>query len=247
MISQTKAKLLHSLQNKKIRQKLELFLVEGAKNIREMLAASWPVEQLFLTEDFADVLYAEGLLSAQHPQPVICDAEELERHGTLQVHDAGIAIAVAKTFNTSEAEGPWYLALDQVRDPGNLGTIIRVADWYGISTILAQPGTAELYNPKVIAATMGSFTRVKVIYTDLAAFLPSLQLPIYGTLLEGASLHDSRLPSSGIMVLGNESHGLSPALKAVLTDALTIPRFGGAESLNVAIATAVVCDAIRRG
>ena len=143
-------------------------------------------------------------------------------------------------------EGEFIIALDDIRDPGNLGTIIRTADWYGIHTIIASEETADFYNPKVISSTMGSFTRVNVHYEDLQNFLSKTHRKIYGAFLQGRSIHHESFASGGIILIGNESRGISKPLEKLVTDRITIPRFGHAESLNAAIATAVICDNIRR-
>jgi TrmH family RNA methyltransferase len=138
------------------------------------------------------------------------------------------------------------LVLDDIRDPGNLGTIIRTADWYGITRIIASSETADFYNSKVITSTMGSFTRVGIFYTTLEQYLAQSTLPVFGAYLEGKNIHETRFGSGGLIVIGNESHGIRPELEKFITDKITIPRFGKAESLNAAIATAIICDSIRR-
>ena len=144
------------------------------------------------------------------------------------------------------------LALDGVQDPGNLGTIIRIADWFGIDTIVCSPDTADVYNPKVVQATMGSIARVNVVYTQLNEFFDSLPstLPVYGTLLEGENMYSHKLSANGIIIMGNEGKGISPAIRQRITNALRIPNYPPeretAESLNVAIATAIVCGEFRR-
>jgi TrmH family RNA methyltransferase len=138
------------------------------------------------------------------------------------------------------------LALDDIRDPGNLGTIIRTADWYGIHQIVASSETADFYNAKVISATMGSFTRVSLFYTDLDAWLPTIPGRRFGTYLDGQDVHQVDFASGGIVVIGNEARGISGTVTRWITDRITIPRYGQAESLNAAIATAVICDNIRR-
>ena len=140
-----------------------------------------------------------------------------------------------------------HLVLDDIRDPGNLGTIIRTADWYGINKIIASSETADFYNPKVISATMGSFTRTKIFYTGLESYLAGQTgRPIYGAFLHGNSIYQTDFSSGGFLVIGNESRGISERLEPHITERITIPRIGKAESLNAAIATAVVLDNIRR-
>ncbi|HYH57026.1 MAG TPA: RNA methyltransferase [Anseongella sp.] len=138
------------------------------------------------------------------------------------------------------------LALDGVQDPGNMGTIIRIADWFGIRTVLASENSVEFYNPKVVQASMGSLFRVKLRQLSLVEVFKSLKVSVYGALLEGRNIYEEEFGEKGILLLGNESKGISPELKAYITHPVTIPRFGAAESLNVATAAAVICSEIRR-
>ena len=138
------------------------------------------------------------------------------------------------------------IALDDVRDPGNLGTIIRIADWYGIKKLVLSPQTAEFYNPKVLQASMGSFTRVSFFYEKLETVFERWKRPVYGAFLEGENLHQLTRLDPGIILMGNESKGISSELKPWVTQKVTIPGFGHAESLNVAIATAIICDNFKR-
>lgn len=138
------------------------------------------------------------------------------------------------------------LVLDQVGDPGNLGTIIRVADWYGVKNIVCSPDCADFYNPKVIAASMGSFARINVSHTPLVEYLAIQEKPIFGAYLEGSNLHQCALPKSAFIVMGSESHGISDELEHLISDKITIPNFGAAESLNVAMATGIILDNFKR-
>jgi TrmH family RNA methyltransferase len=143
-----------------------------------------------------------------------------------------------------QTKNSWVLALDQVRDPGNLGAIVRIADWYGISDIVCSTQSVDFFNPKVIAATMGSFIRVKVYYTDLPQWLSTNKVMVFGAVLNGLNVHQTQFKKyqGGIIVLGSESHGISSEVLPHITQKITIPRFGGAESLNVAMATAIILD-----
>ena len=146
----------------------------------------------------------------------------------------------------SVSDQEFVLVLDDIRDPGNLGTIIRTADWYGIHKIVASVETADFYNPKVISATMGSFTRVSIFYTDLPQYLSGIKHRIFGAFLNGKNIHEVSFAPGGLVVIGNESRGISATLNSYITDKITIPRYGEAESLNAAIATAIICDNLRR-
>jgi len=177
---------------------------------------------------------------------VSASAEELCAAGSFQTNDGALALARMKpnvAFSLTEDE--FALVLDDIRDPGNLGTIIRTADWYGVEHIIASEQTADFYNPKVISATMGSFCRVKIYYTDLEPYLVAARKPIYGTFLDGTDIHRLKFNEGGMIVIGNEANGISPTIEKIVTQKITIPRYGKAESLNAAIATGIILDAVR--
>lgn len=245
MLSKNQIKYINSLQQKKFRQEYQSFVVEGAKSVVELLSSDFELESLYVTEDF----YKETkpLLDKQPLRAEIVGQAELEKAGTFSSNNA--ALAVAKIKSNQELllnETEYALVLDEIRDPGNLGTIIRIADWYGIQKIICSEGTVDLYNPKVISSTMGSFTRVSLFYTDLVKYLKGQQKPIYGAFLDSENVHTLNFAPSGYIIIGNEANGISEAVEEVVTHKITIPRFGGAESLNAGIATAVICDNLRR-
>ncbi|BDC99757.1 RNA methyltransferase [Persicobacter psychrovividus] len=245
-LSKRISKLIKSLQIKKYRKQEHSFFVEGAKNTEEILSTGYKVTVLVGTADYLDSI-AE--LIAKHPEMevFVADEKQLGALGTFATNNAAIAVAEQKDFEQpSLDEQEFALVLDDVRDPGNLGTIIRIADWYGIKKIIASPNTADFHNPKVLNASMGSFSRVSIHYTALPEFLAAQQAPIYGALLEGDNIYNERFDQGGFVIMGNESIGISDAVKPFITHQIHIPRIGGAESLNVAIATAVICDNIRR-
>ena len=168
--------------------------------------------------------------------------------GTFQSNQAGMAVVEMPDLPGLQLQsGELTLALDDVRDPGNLGTIIRVADWYGITQVVCSPTCADVYNPKVINASMGSFTRVNLWYKQLEALLSQSTQPVYGALLQGENIYESPLKPEGILLMGNESKGVSPELASLVDRAVHIPRRGRAESLNVSVATAVILDNFYRG
>lgn len=251
MLSKNVVKYLNSLQLKKYRQEHGSFLVEGAKSVEELLASDFQIEMLVVTDAF----YKENTqkFDKQPFRVEITTPDELSRMGTLQTNDAALAVVKTKSNDFLYAEKQEYvLILDDIRDPGNLGTIIRIADWYGITKIICSPTTTDWYNPKVIAACKGSFTRVRGYYTELTAYLEKVRsteqgTSIYGTFLEGKNIHQTPFADTGYIVMGNESNGISLAVEHFITQKITIPRFGGAESLNVGIAAAVVLDNWRRG
>jgi TrmH family RNA methyltransferase len=246
MISKAWQTRLRALQQKKHRQEEGLFFVEGAKNVLELLQSEYEVEVVFTTEPFRKE--NERLLALQPTRLEVATPDELARVGTFTTNNAALAVAKTKNWGELVAEpGEWVLVLDDLRDPGNLGTILRVADWYGLTKVVCSETTADVYNPKVLAASMGSFTRVKTWYGPLDDFLRRhADPPVFGTFLDGENLHDVAFPSSGYLVIGNESHGIGAAVAPFVSRKITIPRFGGAESLNAGIATAVVLDNLVR-
>lgn len=242
MISKTKLKHIKSLQVKKYRKQEQSFLVEGAKGVTELLKSSFEVEMVLATQDFIDrnTVPLRG-------EVVIVNEADLLQTGTFQSNDAAVAVArMRPNTKPDPTPGEFVIALDDIRDPGNLGTIIRTADWYGLRHIVASPETADMYNPKVISATMGSFTRVNVFYTDLKTYIAESALPVYGAFMEGESIYHTVFSSGGLIVIGNEANGISADVEAMVTSRIAIPRRGNAESLNAAVATAIILDNVVR-
>ena len=241
MLTKADIKYIKSLQVKKYRKQEQSFIVQGAKSVLELLDSDFETVSVYGTDEF---------LSNVKPRPGFSlhavKEKELDALGEFQSNNTALAVAKFKE-NNPVAPGPreFALVLDDIRDPGNLGTIIRTADWYGINKIVASNETADLYNPKVISSTMGSFTRVSIYYTDLENYLSKSKLTVYGTYLDGEDVHKMHFDSSGLIVIGNESHGINPKLEPFISNKITIPRYGKAESLNAGIATAVICDNLR--
>ena len=249
MISRNLAKYIHSLELKKNRKKEKAFVAEGGKIVEELLPRFQPLVILGLSS----WMDAQAWDSISPCERYTVTHEELERVSFLQHPQQVIAVFAlpdeAASFEI--ANNQLYLALDGVQDPGNMGTIIRIADWYGIKTIICSETTADAYNPKVVQASMGSIARVRMIYTPLQPLLSSLpqHYPVYGTLLHGENIYTTQLTKHGIIVMGNEGNGIGKETQQHITRSLTIPRFNadeGPESLNVAIATAIVCSEFRR-
>ncbi|WP_323757178.1 RNA methyltransferase [Roseivirga sp.] len=241
MLSKRLIKYFKSLQLKKYRHQERKFIVEGAKGVAEVLTSDFIIDFLLTTKEYAELLPTAQLSKVK--EIIEVTENELKTVGTFQSNSAALAIVSMKEdTNLTLPDDKLVLALDDVRDPGNLGTIIRIADWYGIDTILCSLESADYYNPKVINASMGSFTRVKVYYKDLKEVFTSTQLPVYGALLSGKNIYESQLTNNGILLMGNESQGINSDLEQYISHSLHIPRRGGAESLNVAIATAVILD-----
>jgi RNA methyltransferase, TrmH family len=245
MLTKNEIKEIQYLHTKKGRTEKAKFLVEGAKNVLELLNSNFQVEKLYLS----DLFYKENknTLDTQNIPIEIVSVSDLEKLSTLQSNNAALAIVHTKPNEEFFAENDWVLVLDQLQDPGNLGTIIRIADWYGISKIVCSANTVELYNPKTIMATMGSFTRVKLYYTQLPQYLNQLSADsVWLTAMEGQSVYSLAFESSGYLVIGNEANGISEELLSSYSNKVTIPKKGGAESLNAGIATAIVLDNIFR-
>ncbi|WP_435236809.1 TrmH family RNA methyltransferase [Psychromonas sp. PT13] len=247
MISKNQLKLIHSLEQKKQRKKTGLFLVQGEKNVAELFNSDFVIKHIFATAAYINknstLLRDKGVIN------LIIEAtdDELKKAGTLVSNNSVLAIVECKTTELPVIRGnELILVLDQVGDPGNLGTIIRVADWYGIEHIVCSPDCADFYNPKVIAASMGSFARVNISHADLTAYLSMQTKPIYGAFLAGQDIHQAELANSAFIVMGSESHGISANVEKLITDKITIPSFGQAESLNVAMATGIILDNFKR-
>lgn len=250
MISKAKIKYLRSLELKKNRSAEGVFVAEGPKVVGDLLQ-KMPAQLIVATEQWTH----PDMMNADTEWCIVTE-EELKKVSFLQHPQQVLAVFKQKTTKenilTSLLNNSLSLALDGVQDPGNLGTIIRIADWFGIDTIFCSEDTADWYNPKVVQATMGSIARVNVVYTDLTSLFKSLppDYPIYGTLLTGENIYRQQLSSHGIIVMGNEGKGLSPAVRELVSRQLLIPPYPQdsetAESLNVAIATAVVCAEFRR-
>jgi len=239
MVVKSELKLIKSLQQKKCRIEYGLFVVEGKKTVEEVVNSDINVYKLFAVDPV-------GLeIGDVHVEKVT--ARELSQMSSLKNPNGYLGVFYIPK-QTEKITSDWMLVLDGVQDPGNLGTIIRLCDWFGINDIVCSTDTVDCYNPKVLQATMGSITRVKIQYMPLDAFLVSTQLNIYGTFMDGDNVNTVQLPEKGIMVMGNEGKGVSDAIAKLCTNRLAIPQFGGVttESLNVASATAILLHEIRK-
>jgi len=174
------------------------------------------------------------------------DIEKISTLKTPQEVIGLVKIPIWATLNYNSLKQKFSLVLDNIQDPGNMGTIIRTADWFGITDIVCSEDTVDVYNPKVVQATMGSLARVNVHYVSLEQVLPQIGLPVFGAMLDGENIYNSNFDTEGLLVMGNEGNGISPAIERLITTKITIPRAGKAESLNVAIATAILCSEIKR-
>lgn len=258
MLSKKQFQFVNSLKQKKYREEYRLFIAEGPKIVTELLKSEIEVKQLFATKEFLN----KSVVDKQ----IICtevNNSELERLSAQVTPNEVLAVCKIPNYvlNKSELRGKLTLLLDTIKDPGNMGTIIRIADWFGIETIVCNKESADAFNPKVVQATMGSIARIKLYYIDLIEFFKDLKdeplfesgFPIYGALLDGENIYCKKLTSEGFIVIGNESRGISEPLLPYITEKINIPSFshyrpdkGEAESLNAAIATAIICSEFRR-
>ena len=245
MINKNTAKFIKSLHQKKYRTEFGKFFVEGEKSVIETLKSDFTIDSLLITAEFAQ--RNTQLIKGFHGELIEVTPNQLEQLGQYQSNQEALCVVRMKpNLPFSPHSGELILALDEVRDPGNLGTIIRIADWFGIKKLVFSPHTAEFYNPKVIQATMGSFTRVKFFYEDLEKVFSRWNLPVYGAFLEGESIHNLRDAVPGVILMGNESNGISRDVEKWVSRKVTIPGYGKAESLNVATATGILCDNLKR-
>jgi len=220
-------------------------VVEGAKSVIELLQSDFETIWVAATEDF--IRQHDSQLRASKAEVIAASNEQLSSLGSFQTNDAALAVAKIKPNRSlSIDEGEIALVLDSIRDPGNLGTIIRTADWYGVKKIIASEQTADFYNPKVLSASMGSFCRVAIQYVSLMDYLTAVRKPIYGTFLDGLDVHTLAFSKGGLIIIGNESNGISPEVERLVSQKITVPRFGKAESLNAAIATGIILDVARQ-
>ena len=247
MLSKNKIKIISSLEHKKYRDIENLFVVEGSKSVLEA-ARYFSCEILCATRDWLDQH------SLKATETIEVNDVELKKASFLKTPQKVLAVfrKVAFDYNMGELKGMLSLALDNVQDPGNLGTIIRIADWFGIRHIFCSEGTADVFNPKTVQATMGAIGRVGVHYVDLPEFLKNIHkdIPVYGTFLDGENIYEHALSLYGIIVMGNEGNGISNQVAGAVSRKLFIPSFPAgnktSESLNVAVATAICCAEFRR-
>lgn len=246
-LSKNRIKYIHSLELKKNRKAERVFLAEGPKLVGDLLG-HFPCRFLVATPEWL----------SQHVHLPVEDVsqvsnEDLSRASLLKTPQQVLAVFEQPEYDTdiSVINHSLCLALDDVQDPGNLGTIIRLADWFGIEHIFSSPNTVDVYNPKTIQATMGGIARVKLHYTPLPQLISGLtDTPVYGTFLDGKNMYTQQLSSSGLIVMGNEGNGIGPEVEQLINRKLYIPNYPAeretSESLNVAIATAIVCAEFRR-
>lgn len=240
MVSKNQIKRITSLLQKKYRKQEQLFFVEGVKGVQELLDSNFELVELFTTNS--------DLFSVDKSKVYAITESELQKISALTRPNTCLALFKIPAAVSFEEKG-LLVALDDVRDPGNLGTIIRLCDWFGIKTLFCSEESVDVYNPKVVQATMGSISRVNVVYGNLEKFLSETKLPVFGTFMDGKNIYKETLPNEGIIVMGNEANGISKAIENLVSQRIAIPRFGdlqATESLNVATATAIVLSEFKR-
>ncbi len=266
MLSKGQQKRIRQLGMKKFRMAEGLFVAEGPKVVGDLLRAGFVPEDIYATPD-SSLLPPDSSLLPSDSSPLSCPLLPAPHHSLAHYHlttDDDLAKAsflqhpqgiigifrIPAQQDIIIPENDLTLMLDGIQDPGNLGTIIRIADWFGIRQVICSPDTADAYSPKVVQATMGSIARVTLSYQPLQPLLESLptNFPVYGTLLDGNNIYRQQLTNHGIIIMGNEGNGISAPIRQLITHRILIPSFGnaGAESLNVAVATAITCSEFRR-
>lgn len=253
MISKNKIKLIKSLEYRKYREKTGLFIAEGNKLVHEIIKSDIQIDTIIAVPDFVKELkFSENI---EAPEIVTATYDEIKSASLLKNPQDVIALCRIPVYNPERVNPNENLiiCLDGIQDPGNLGTIIRLADWFGVSDVVCSHGSADVFNPKVIQSSMGSVCRVAVHYTDLVSFVKVFTgkvSHISGAFLQGENLFKTHLEQTGILIMGNEGHGISNDLASLITKKISIPSFSSqeehAESLNVAVATAIICSEIRR-
>lgn len=240
MLSKSQIKLITSLQLKKYRNLHGLFVVEGVKGVNEFLQAGFKPEYIICKNVDCDVVFENK---------IVVNDKVMQTVSSLKNASPALGVFHVKEVKGSLDKG-LILALDDIRDPGNLGTIIRLCDWFGIESVVCSNETVDCYNPKVVQATMGSLARVRILYTDLEIFLNEYNGDIYGAFMEGENIYNETLALEGVIVMGNEANGISESIQKVITKRVAIPRYGNTpetESLNVAMATSIILSEFRRG
>lgn len=243
MISKAEINFIRSLADKRSRNEHQCFVAEGRKIVEELSASDFFVRNIYTTDHVA---------AAGSDNYVAVTAKEMERISMLKSPSDYLAVVDIPSYRADyeELQQRLVLALDDVQDPGNVGTIIRIADWFGIKDILCSEATADCFNPKVVQATMGALLRVKVHYCNLETAIKAIGSPVYGTFLDGESAYSSQLSQQGVIVMGNEGRGISDKIARLVTKKIFIPPFpegtATSESLNVSTATAIICSEFRR-
>lgn len=252
MITKNQIKYINSLKSNKFRKQHKEFIIEGVKLVDETINSYYEISTIFATKKWIE---DNKRNIPKNTETIEVNERELKKISELSTANEVLALSSIpeNNLNLKNIFNDLVLVLDKIRDPGNLGTIIRTADWFGIKNIICSKDTADMYNPKVIQATMGSFASVQLHYTDIEKFIKETpeNIPVFGTFLEGENFYKSKFPGKAIIVIGNESNGISDEIANLITHKIFIPPFSSdnkqtAESLNASIATALVCSEFRR-
>jgi TrmH family RNA methyltransferase len=240
-ISKNQVKVITSLSQKKYRQKHKLFIAEGIKVVNELLNSSFEIDTLFAVDNFITDVSVDKIIRISE--------KDLQKISNLKTPNKVLGIFKIPDEIPLQINGV-TIALDAINDPGNLGTIIRLCDWFGVSQLVCSNDTVDCYNQKVVQASMGSLKRTSIIYTDLETYLQEIQLPTFIADMDGKNIYKSTLPKEAILIMGNEANGVSDEIKVLIKNKISIPRFGETqetESLNVATATAILLSEFKRG
>jgi TrmH family RNA methyltransferase len=239
-ISKNQVKVITSLSQKKYRQKHKLFIAEGIKVVNELLNSSFEIDTLFAVDNFKTDISSDKIIRIAQ--------KDLQKISNLKTPNKVLGLFKIPDEIPLQINGV-TIALDAINDPGNLGTIIRLCDWFGVSQLVCSKETVDCYNQKVVQASMGSLTRVSIIYTDLETYLHETHLPTFIADMDGENIYKTTLPKEAILIMGNEANGVSDEIKALIKNKISIPRFGETqrtESLNVATATAILLSEFKR-
>ena len=231
MLSQLEIKRINALKIKKYRTKYSEFIAEGDKIIKELIDERLEVVNIYAINDIF-----------KHESSVIVSEKELNKITALQHHHNSLAVFKLPVKEMRISNDEWILLLDDIQDPGNMGTIIRTCDWFGIKKIICSDGCVDAYNPKVVQASMASVGRIQIIEADLEKIISENELPVYGAVFNGKNYHEQDFSKKGFILIGNEGHGINKTLQEKITFPITIPKKGKAESLNAGIATALILD-----
>lgn len=244
MLSKSQISLIKSLQLKKYRKVHKLFIVEGSKSITEFYNGGYTLHSFYYLPE----LSSKVLNFPDKIKGIEISSQDLKKISALTTPHGILAVFQIPDhkIDPNELRGRFNMVLDFIQDPGNLGTIIRTADWFGMDTLICSENTTDAYSPKAVQASMGSLARVKLIYCDLEKFLRETDIKIYAAMLEGTSIYQTDFQSEGLIVMGNEGNGVSTEIEQFIEKKVTIPRIGKAESLNVAISSAIICSEIYR-
>jgi TrmH family RNA methyltransferase len=249
MLSNAQIKLIRSLEQKKYRNINSLYIAEGEKIVAEILQGNYNFDKVYVTEEWLNNHY--DLYQQKQELITVISPKELEKISLLKTPNQALALlpVVYTSLHNANFNKQLNIVLDSIQDPGNMGTIMRIADWFGINNIICSENCVDVYNPKVIQATMGAFLRVNVFYTELKSFFENDKpqgMKVYGALLNGENIYTANLAQDGFILLGNESKGVDERLATYIDSTILIPKFGNAESLNVSVAAGIICSEFAR-